>query len=74
MLTTADQTADQNAAAETGRGQPDSGGVPWARQAALAHQPHVTGRIRRRVQGLPSWDPLPPGEILVHRPSRDAGL
>ncbi|MGW6690604.1 hypothetical protein [Streptomyces sp. NPDC054961] len=38
---------------------------PWARQ------PEATGpstaRLRRIVEGLPDWEPLPPGEILVRR-------
>ncbi|MGK5682174.1 hypothetical protein [Actinoplanes sp. URMC 104] len=42
--------------------------VPWARQS----KPHerVTGRSRRHVRGLPGWDPLPPGEMLVQRHHR----
>ena len=31
----------------------------------------ATGRVRRPVRDLPSWDPLPPGEILVDRTDRD---
>lgn len=40
--------------------------VPWARQGGAAQQP-ITGRVRRAVQNLPDWEPLPPGEILVQR-------
>ncbi len=40
--------------------------VPWARQPISA-DPRATQRIRRMVDGLPAWDPLPPGEILVQR-------
>jgi hypothetical protein len=42
--------------------------VPWARQST-AHQP-LTGRSRRHLRGLPAWDPLPPGEVLVQRRHR----
>lgn len=41
--------------------------LPWARQTS-ASDDRVTNRARRLVQGLPDWEPLPPGEILVHRP------
>jgi hypothetical protein len=44
--------------------------VPWARQAA-APQPRATSRTRQMVHGLPAWEPLPPGELLVHRHRRD---
>ncbi len=43
--------------------------VPWAKQAA--HKEPATTRSRRLVRDLPSWDPLPPGEILVNRHRRD---
>lgn len=43
--------------------------VPWARQVT-ARQPNTT-RNRRVVRDLPGWDPLPPGENLVHRRRRD---
>jgi hypothetical protein len=38
----------------------------WARQKAPNTQ-RVTERVRRLVQGLPDWEPLPPGEVLVRR-------
>jgi hypothetical protein len=44
--------------------------VPWARQAA-APQPRATSRTRQMVHGLPAWEPLPPGELLVHRHRRE---
>ncbi len=44
--------------------------VPWARQAATP-QPRATSRTRHMVHGLPGWEPLPPGELLVHRHRRD---
>jgi hypothetical protein len=43
--------------------------VPWARQGS--QQERATARNRRLVRSLPDWDPLPPGEILVHRHRRD---
>jgi len=47
-------------------GEPDTAtAVPWARQASRT--PPATGRTRKTVEGLPSWDPLPPGEVMVHR-------
>ncbi len=45
--------------------------VPWARQALAKVKP-ATKRIRQPVENLPDWEPLPPGEILVHRPRHDA--
>jgi hypothetical protein len=39
----------------------------WARPAA-PQEDHVTQRMRQRVDGLPDWEPLPPGEIIVRRP------
>jgi hypothetical protein len=39
----------------------------WARPAAPQEE-HVTQRMRKRVDGLPDWEPLPPGEIVVRRP------
>lgn len=43
--------------------------VPWGRQA-VAPEPK-TARTRQMVQGLPDWEPLPPGEIVVQRHRRD---
>ncbi|WP_406279684.1 hypothetical protein [Embleya sp. NBC_00896] len=31
----------------------------------------TTSRLRRVVEGLPDWEPLPPGELIVRRPSAD---
>jgi hypothetical protein len=44
--------------------------VPWAQQAAVPRE-RSTSRSRQMVRGLPSWDPLPPGEMLVQRHRRD---
>ena len=41
-------------------------GTLWARQTTSGTQ-RVTSRVRRLVQGLPDWEPLPPGEVLVRR-------
>ena len=41
--------------------------VPWARQVSPA-QSRSTNRSRRLVAGLPGWEPLPPGEMIVRRP------
>jgi len=48
---------------------PTAADVPWARQAAPTEP--ATTRSRRLVRDLPSWDPLPPGEVLVNRHRRD---
>lgn len=45
------------------------GDMPWARQNGGASEDRVTSRVRRMAEGLPSWEPLPPGEILIRRPS-----
>lgn len=49
--------------------------APWASPPSpSAGQPApdpVTRRLRQTVTDLPAWDPLPPGEQLVRRPSRD---
>lgn len=44
--------------------------VPWAQQATNPAE-RRTARQRQMVEGLPSWDPLPPGEIHVQRHRRD---
>lgn len=44
--------------------------VPWGSAGrGGASEERVTNRARRMVEGLPSWEPLPPGEILVRRPA-----
>jgi hypothetical protein len=43
--------------------------VPWAQQATTPAE-RRTARQRQMVEGLPSWDPLPPGEIYVQRQQR----
>jgi hypothetical protein len=39
----------------------------WARQTTK-DVPRATSRSRQMVEGLPAWEPLPPGEMLVRRP------
>jgi hypothetical protein len=55
----------------TSQGSPSSGNGAnlWARQSG-PEQERVTARARKVVERLPSWEPLPPGEILVRRPQR----
>ncbi|MFD4829592.1 hypothetical protein ACFWPV_06965 [Streptomyces uncialis] len=50
------------------------GGVPWATPTA-ARRPgdRPTQRRRRVVEGLPDWEPTPPGEILLRRPGTGEG-
>lgn len=50
----------------TGQPPSDQGASLWARQQAPTEQ-RVTARVRKFVQELPSWDPMPPGEIFVRR-------
>ncbi|MGK4585518.1 hypothetical protein [Kitasatospora sp. HPMI-4] len=40
---------------------------PWAAQPRPATE-RVTDRLRRIVDSLPDWEPLPPGEVTVRRP------
>jgi hypothetical protein len=52
------------AAAAPGGGESTS---PWA-AVRRPQRERVTSRQRRVVEGLPDWEPLPPGETLVRRP------
>ncbi|MFJ7246797.1 hypothetical protein ACIQWA_19430 [Kitasatospora sp. NPDC098652] len=40
---------------------------PWAASPKPTTE-RATGRLRRIVEGLPDWEPLPPGEVTVRRP------
>ena len=42
--------------------------TPWARQTST-RQERATTRVRKMVEDLPTWEPFPPGESLVRRPS-----
>lgn len=56
-------------------GSPGNKPVPtqslWARQP-VEPQERVTQRLRQMVEGLPDWEPLPPGEIIVRRPRQSS--
>ncbi len=54
----------------TGNGLAPAGAVPWAQQAGR-QQERKTSRTRQMVRNLPSWDPLPPGDVPVQRRRRD---
>ncbi|MFF9123956.1 hypothetical protein ACF09J_11730 [Streptomyces sp. NPDC014889] len=48
--------------------QDASGGEsPWATTRRPSGE-RVTSRVRQVVEGLPDWEPLPPGETVVRRP------
>jgi hypothetical protein len=48
-----------------------TGHAAWGRQGGGgASEERVTSRVRRMAEGLPGWEPLPPGEILIRRPSK----
>ncbi|MHB9859416.1 hypothetical protein [Streptomyces sp. YIM S03343] len=55
------------AASGSAGGGGGEGTSPWA-AVRRPQQERVTGRLRRVVEGLPDWEPLPPGETLVRRP------
>jgi hypothetical protein len=46
--------------------QPNGSETPWARTQS-APVDRATTRARRYAESLPAWEPLPPGEIIVHR-------
>jgi hypothetical protein len=41
---------------------------PWAAASRAPGAERVTSRVRKIAEGLPDWEPLPPGETLVRRP------
>lgn len=43
----------------------------WGAAAVPSGEP-VTRRLRRVVESLPDWEPLPPGEFTVRRPGSRA--
>ncbi|WP_335980685.1 hypothetical protein [Streptomyces sp. CA2R106] len=43
-------------------------GSPWAAASRAPGAERVTSRVRKIAEGLPDWEPLPPGETLVRRP------
>lgn len=42
--------------------------VPWARHPNPPRQ-RSTSRVRQVVEGLPDWEPMPPG-VAVRRPQQ----
>ncbi len=44
--------------------------APWSLDVR-PDSARVTGRLRRLVTGLPDWEPTPPGEDFVRRPTSD---
>ena len=50
--------------------RPGEPAAPWTTGRG-SDTGRATSRLRRPVRDLPSWDPLPPGEILVNRTERD---
>ncbi|MEU3573325.1 hypothetical protein AB0E96_33600 [Kitasatospora sp. NPDC036755] len=47
--------------------RPPAAGSPWAASPRPSTD-RATSRLRRLVEGLPDWEPLPPGELTVRRP------
>ncbi|GEC05765.1 hypothetical protein SSP24_34200 [Streptomyces spinoverrucosus] len=43
------------------------GTSPWGASRRPAGE-RATSRVRKIAEGLPDWEPLPPGETLVRRP------
>lgn len=69
MSATPDPGTRDGAGPEPEAVEPAAGGRRrlWAAGAGPAEE-RTTARLRRIVQGLPEWSPLPPGEQLVRRP------
>ncbi|MFJ9210967.1 hypothetical protein [Streptomyces sp. NPDC102264] len=49
---------------------PSQATSPWASAPARPKE-RATSRLRKVVEGLPDWEPLPPGEMTVRRPKKD---
>jgi hypothetical protein len=45
-------------------------GTRWG-QPGSARGTRATERLRKTIEGLPDWEPLPPGEATVRRPGQD---
>lgn len=65
-------TSSRGSSAEPSRRTPprDEASSLWARPVTTASE-RATARARRMAEGLPAWEPLPPGEVVVRR--RSAG-
>jgi len=57
-----------------------TGSAPWAKANGAAGTPwgrvnpaksRATERKRKTIDGLPDWEPTPPGEVSVQRGRRD---
>jgi|UPI0004BD7310 hypothetical protein len=46
-------------------------GMPWSPSSMPAGE-RATRRVRKIAEGLPDWEPLPPGETVVRRPGGTA--
>lgn len=57
--------------ATSGTSGASGGDSPWGAARGRAGE-RVTSRVRKVVEGLPDWEPLPPGEIVVRRPGGPA--
>ncbi|MFJ9027686.1 hypothetical protein ACIRQP_04035 [Streptomyces sp. NPDC102274] len=66
--TTSPPTASPQAAPS--RATPFQAASPWASAPARPKE-RATSRLRKVVEGLPGWEPLPPGEMTVRRPKKD---
>ncbi|WP_405977291.1 hypothetical protein [Streptomyces sp. NBC_00158] len=67
-MSTPDPGTPENAAPQPAAAGPADGRRRlWAAGTEPAEE-RTTARLRRIVQGLPDWSPLPPGEQLVRRP------
>ncbi|MEV0322779.1 hypothetical protein ACIBKX_20890 [Streptomyces sp. NPDC050658] len=61
------QVQDQNQSQDLSVAPPPPRDSPWA-AGRRATGERVTTRLRRVAEGLPDWEPLPPGETVVRRP------
>ncbi|MFE2493756.1 hypothetical protein [Streptomyces scopuliridis] len=65
---TSSQAAPSQAAPS--QAAPSQAASPWASAPARPKE-RATSRLRKVVEGLPDWEPLPPGEMTVRRPKKD---
>lgn len=64
---TVPQVPAQPVPAQPASGPAGGSNSPWG-AARRPTEERVTNRVRRIVEGLPDWEPLPPGETVVRRP------
>ncbi|MFE2745517.1 hypothetical protein ACFXKS_22280 [Streptomyces scopuliridis] len=60
----------QTPQATSSQAAPSQAASPWASAPARPKE-RATSRLRKVVEGLPDWEPLPPGEMTVRRPKKD---